>query len=164
MKTLLKTALIVSAFTSIAASANISLSDTNSAVFNIGGTVDNLCKVKSNADSGASSILIDSTQTLQDIGTLEVWCNTGESTTTTYTSANSGFLVSGANKVAYTLNVGKLASDISLNRTYTAKNTAAGSGTEGDTELHALKIKPLSTGLEFAGQYADTITVTVSYN
>jgi hypothetical protein len=40
MKTLLKTALIVSAFTSLTSTAAINVTDSNSAVFNFGGSVD----------------------------------------------------------------------------------------------------------------------------
>lgn len=165
MKTLLKTALIASAFTSMAATAAISDSDTNTAVFNIAGTVQDTCKVKSNSAANASSLVIDSTQTLQSIGTLEVWCNTGRNATTTYSSANKGKLVNADNKeVAYTLDVGNIQSGINLSTDYTAASTDAGTGVSGASNSHDLKIKPLSTGLEYAGEYTDTITVTVSPN
>lgn len=164
MKTLLKTALIASAFTSLAATATMYDTDTDSAVFNIGGTIEEMCKVKSTSNLSASSLVIDASVKVQDIGTLEVWCNTGRAAVTKYSSANKGYLVSGDNKVAYTLDVGTLASDIILSNEYTVSGTTAGSDVNGETESHALKIRPIATGLEFAGKYSDTITVTVSYN
>jgi hypothetical protein len=48
MNTLLKTIIFASAVTSVSATAAITVSDTNSAIFNIGGTIDAMCKVKSN--------------------------------------------------------------------------------------------------------------------
>ena len=164
MKTLLKTTLIVSALTSMTATAKISVSDTDTAVFNIGGTILSTCKVNGTSSAKASSLVIDESNVTQDIGTLDVWCNTGGNATTIYSSANNGFLVDGANKVAYTLDVGDIASDVSLTSNYTASATAAGSGDQGDSQSHDLKITPISTGLDYAGDYSDTITVTVSYN
>ncbi|MFT4926739.1 MAG: spore coat protein U-like protein [Phenylobacterium sp.] len=164
MNTLLKSILVASAVTSMSAASQITVSDTNTAIFNIGGTIDAMCKVNSTGSAGASSLLIDETNTTQDIGTLAVWCNTGRNATTKYASANNGFLVDGSNKVAYTLDVGSIASDIDLATDYTASATAAGTDKTGTSEDHILKITPLSTGLDAAGNYSDTITVTVSYN
>lgn len=162
MKTLLKTTLIAVVFTSLATTASINDSDTDSAVFDISAIIEETCKVKSTGS--ASSLVIDSSNTVQQIGTLEVWCNTGRNASTKYSSANNGYLVSGNNKVAYTLDVGNMTSDVNLNSDYTAASTDAGSGIKGETQAHELKIRPISTGLDLAGEYSDTITVTVSYN
>jgi hypothetical protein len=164
MNTLLKTIIFASAVTSVSATAAITVSDTNSAIFNIGGTIDAMCKVKSTGSANAAALIIDESNTTQDIGTLEVWCNTGRNATTKYSSSNNGFLVDGANKIAYTLDVGSFASAIDLASDYTASATEAGTDKTGSTKSHALKITPISTGLDYAGQYSDTITVTVSYN
>ncbi len=164
MKTLIKTIVAASVLASMTATANISVSDTNTAVFNIGGTIEPMCKVKSVASLNAQSIVLDENNATQEIGTLEVWCNTGRSATTKYASANSGFLVSGDKKIGYTLDVGALASAVDLSNEYTASNTTAGSDSSGTTAGHTLKITPKSNGLDYAGDYSDTITVTVSYN
>lgn len=164
MKTLIKTIVAGSVLASMTATADISVSDTNTAVFNIGGTIEPMCKVKSLASAGAASLVIDENNTTQDIGTLEVWCNTGRNATTKYASANNGFLVDGANKIGYTLDVGSIASAVDLTSEYTASSTNAGTGRNGASENHTLKVTPKSTGLDYAGSYSDTITVTVSYN
>lgn len=164
MKTLLKSILFTSVVVSGSVTAAISVSDTNAAVFNIGGTIEAMCKVNSTGSANAASLVIDETNTAQDIGTLEVWCNTGRNATTKYSSSNNGFLVDGTKRIAYTLDVGSFANAIDLASDYTASATAAGSDRNGASEAHALKITPISTGLDLAGQYSDTITVTVSYN
>jgi spore coat protein U-like protein len=164
MKLLQKTLLITSAVTSLSATAEISVSDTNMAVFNIGGTIEAMCKINSTGSKNASALIFDETNTEQEIGSLEVWCNTGRNATTKYSSANNGFLVDGANKVAYTLDVGNFANNVDLKNEYTASATESGTGNTGKSKSHALKITPQSTGLDMAGSYSDTITVTVSYN
>ncbi|MFT4926075.1 MAG: spore coat protein U-like protein [Phenylobacterium sp.] len=164
MKTLIKTLIAASLFTTLQATAAISVSDTNSAVFILGGTIEPMCKVNSTASAGASALIIDETNASQDVGTLEVWCNTGSNATTKYASANNGFLVDGSKKIAYTLDVGNFASDIDLASEYTASATEAGTDRNGTSQGHALKVTPQSTGLDAAGTYSDTITVTVSYN
>lgn len=164
MKTLMKTIVAASALASMTATANISVSDTNTAVFNIGGTIEPMCKVNSVASASAQTLIFNETNATQDIGTLAVWCNTGNNATTKYASANNGFLVDGANKIGYTLDVGSIASAIDLTSEYTAANTDAGSDRNGTSSDHVLKITPKSTGLDYAGTYSDTITVTVSYN
>ena len=164
MKTFTKSTIFAALVASTSATAQISVTDTNTAVFNIGGTIEAMCKVKSSSAAGASALVLDQTNTTQDIGTLEVWCNTGRNATTKYSSANNGFLVDGANKIAYTLNVGTIASDIDLASDYTASNTDAGTDRNGTSKSHALKITPLSNGLDNAGNYSDTITVTVTAN
>ena len=168
MKTLIKTIAAASIFATTlvtgSANAGISVTDTNQAVFNFGGTIEPMCKVKSTASSSAANLTIDENNATQDIGTLEVWCNTGRSATTKYASQNNGFLVDGANKIGYTLDVGSFANAVDLASEYTAANTDAGADRNGTSKSHALKITTKSTGLDYAGTYSDTITVTVSYN
>ena len=152
------------AFTSVSASAAIKVSDNNTAVFNIGGTIDPMCKINSQGHANAASLILDETNTTQEVGTLSVWCNTGSNATTKYSSANNGYLVSGEHKIAYKLDVGNFVSNVALTSEYTASSTQAGFDRNGASEAHALKVTPLSTGLDAAGDYSDTITVTVSYN
>ena len=163
-KALTKTLIIASTVTSLSVTAAISVSDTNTAAFNFGGTIEAMCKVKSTGSNNASALVIDETNSTQDIGSLEVWCNTGSNATTKYASLNNGFLVDGANKIAYTMDVGSFANNVDLSSEYTASATEAGTDKTGTSKSHALKITPQSTGLDMAGNYSDTITVTVSYN
>ncbi|MEJ6476609.1 hypothetical protein [Pseudoalteromonas piscicida] len=135
--------------------------------FSFEGTIDPICKTTS-AASNTSGLNLDSSQTTQQIGILEVWCNTGENATTSYSSANGGFLVSDneqGSKLAYTLNVGDTEGIDLQNGVYQhTKATAAGTGRAGETKATILNITPLSNGLNAAGTYSDVITVTVSSN
>lgn len=143
--------------------ANIKTTDTSSTTFHFGGTVAASCKVNSNAALNANSLnLLDNTAS-QDIGTLEVWCNTGGNATTRYSSANQGFLVSGDSKIPYSLSLGQDA-NISLQQEHVNSTTTAGTGVEGQSEAQLLKVITQGTGLDSAGDYSDTITVTVAYN
>lgn len=164
MNTLIKTIVAATVLVATSANADISVTDTNQAVFNFGGTIEPMCKVKSNASAGASNLVIDENNATQNIGSLEVWCNTGRSATTKYASQNNGFLVDGANKIGYTLDVGGFASNVDLASEFTAATTDAGTDRNGTSKSHDLKITTKSTGLDYAGTYSDTITVTVSYN
>ncbi len=148
---------------SFAVVANIKVSDTASASFHFGGTVAASCKVRSVASADANNLTLAADSSAQDIGSLEVWCNTGNNASTQYTSANRGFLVNGDSKIAYTLAVGD-GNEISLANDYVNSNTQAGFGDDGNSESHKLTITPQATGLDDAGAYSDTITVTVTYN
>ena len=164
MNTLIKSVSLVTTVGSLSALAAVSVSDTNSTSFNFSGTIEPVCKVKGTDSNGATTMVIDQNNTTQDIGSLEVWCNTGRTATTNYSSANNGFLVDGNNKIAYTLSVGDGSAAIDLAGGYTDVNTATGSDANGTGKSRALKITPQSNGLDAAGQYSDIITVTVSYN
>lgn len=155
---------LATAIASVSATAAIKVSDNNTAVFNIGGTIDPMCKVNSQGHANAAALILDETNATQEVGTLRVWCNTGGNATTKYASANNGYLVSGEHRIAYTLDVGNFLSNVDLTSDYTASSTSAGFDRNGASEAHALKVTPLSTGLDAAGDYSDTITVTVSYN
>lgn len=144
--------------------AAVDVSDSNTASFNFGGTIAAMCKIKSSDTAGASNIALAQSNAAQDIGTVEVWCNTGRNATTEYASANNGFLVSGSEKIAYTLNVADNASNIDLASDYINNDSQAGSDISGTTHTQKLQITPQANGLESAGDYSDTITVTVTYN
>ena len=143
--------------------ANINTADTSSTTFHFGGTIAASCKVNSNASLNANSLNLLDNSASQDIGTLEVWCNTGGNATTRYRSANQGFLVSGDNKIPYSLSLGQ-DENISLSQEHINNATTAGTGTDGQTEAQLLKVTTQGTGLDSAGDYSDTITVTVAYN
>ncbi len=160
MNTLLKTTLIASTFTSMAAMANVTGSEGNTASFGISGTISEKCRVTSVADN--TELVLDENNSEHTIGTLNVWCNNGNNASTKYSSANGGFLRIGAttNEIAYQLQIGS-AGFISLTSDKDVVTTA-GNGNSGAVMSHVLKIKPQSNGLEDAGTYTDTITVTVS--
>ena len=164
LKTMALSAIVLISFVSVfSAYANIKVSDTSSTTFHFGGTIAASCKVNSNASLNANSLnLLDNTAS-QDIGTLEVWCNTGGNATTRYSSANQGYLVSGDSKIPYNLSLGQ-DSNISLRQEYVNSATAAGFGSDGEGQFQSLKVTTQGTGLDSAGDYSDTITVTVAYN
>ncbi|AOT10975.1 hypothetical protein [Pseudoalteromonas luteoviolacea] len=168
MNALLKTLFVATAFTSISASAVVTDITGTEAKFSFEGTIEPMCKTSSGNSNSVTGLKLDSSQQTQDIGTLDVWCNTGENATTEYTSANGGFLVANnakGSKIAYTLNIGDTTGiDLQTGTYKHSKATAAGTGVSGETQATALKITPQSNGLNDAGTYSDTITVTVSPN
>ncbi|MDK1288270.1 hypothetical protein [Pseudoalteromonas umbrosa] len=168
MKTLLKSLFVATAFTSISAAAAVTSTTGTEAKFTFEGTIEPMCKTSSGSSNSITGLKLDSTQQTQEIGTLDVWCNTGENATTEYTSANGGFLVANnaqSSKIAYTLNIGDTSGiDLQTGTYKHSKATAAGTGTSGETQATSLKITPQSNGLNDAGTYSDTITVTVSPN
>ncbi|ODB35677.1 hypothetical protein BB427_17070 [Pseudoalteromonas sp. BMB] len=166
MNTLLKSLFVASAITSMTAAAAVVETTGNEASFTFEGTIEAMCKTDSGSNS-VTNLNLDSTQETQEIGTLDVWCNTGENATTEYSSANGGFLVAdnGKNsKIAYTLDIGSTSGVDLQSGTYKHLATLAGTGSAGETQATTLKITPQSNGLNDAGTYSDTITVTVSPN
>ncbi|MCF2857668.1 hypothetical protein L1286_09310 [Pseudoalteromonas sp. SMS1] len=168
MNVLLKSLLAATAITSMGAAAAVLDTSGTEAKFTFEGTIEPMCKTSSGNNNSVTGLKLDSSQQTQEIGTLDVWCNTGENATTEYTSANGGFLVANnaqASKIAYTLNIGDTAGiDLQTGAYKHTKATAAGTGSTGDTQATSLKITPQSNGLNDAGTYSDTITVTVSPN
>ncbi|NOU51476.1 hypothetical protein HG263_13145 [Pseudoalteromonas sp. JBTF-M23] len=166
MNTLLKSLFVASAITSLSAAAAVTTSSSNQASFSFEGTIAPLCKTSSGSNS-VTGLKLDASQETQTIGTLDVWCNTGENATTEYTSANGGFLKADnaqGSKIAYTLDIGDTTGIDLQTGSYKHASTLAGTGVDGDTQATALKITPKSNGLNDAGTYSDTITVTVSPN
>ncbi|KJY92513.1 hypothetical protein CWB89_12270 [Pseudoalteromonas piscicida] len=166
MNTLLKSLFVASAITSMTAAAAVVETTGNEASFTFEGTIEAMCKTDSGSNS-VTNLNLDSTQETQEIGTLDVWCNTGENATTEYSSANGGFLVADngkSSKIAYTLDIGSTSGVDLQSGTYKHLTTLAGTGSAGDTQATTLKITPQSNGLNDAGTYSDTITVTVSPN
>ncbi|MEJ6476610.1 hypothetical protein [Pseudoalteromonas piscicida] len=166
MKTLLKTLFVASAITSMSAAAAVVTTTGNEASFTFEGTIQPMCKTDSGSNS-VTNLNLDATQETQEIGTLDVWCNTGKNAVTEYSSANGGYLMADnqqKSKIAYTLDIGTTAGVDLQNGTYRHLTTLAGTGTSGETQATALKITPQSNGLDDAGTYSDTITVTVSPN
>ena len=168
MSTLLKSLLVATAITSMGTAAVVLDTSGIEAKFAFEGTIEPLCKTSSGNNNNVTSLKLDASQQTQEIGTLDVWCNTGENATTEYTSANGGFLVASntqGSKIAYTLNIGDTAGIDLESGTYKhTKATGAGTGDTGETQATSLKITPQSNGLNDSGTYSDTITVTVSPN
>jgi len=163
MNIFVKILFVIALLTSITADTAVSKSDNSTAVFNFGGTINEICKIKSVGTLGASSLVIDSSNIAQSVGTLEVWCNNGRNPSTNYVSSNNGYLVSGNNQIPYTLAVGSISNELDLSTAQKINATEAGSGKTGTGKIYELKIKPTTTGLDLAGDYSDTITVTVGY-
>ncbi|NOU51478.1 hypothetical protein HG263_13155 [Pseudoalteromonas sp. JBTF-M23] len=167
MHTLLNSLFIASTIISLHATAAVVDTTSSEAKYSFEGTVEPMCKTSSGSNSVAG-LTLDASQTTQEIGTLDVWCNTNDNATTEYSSANGGYLVADnslGSKLAYTLSVGdKTGIDLQAG-TYThEKATSAGTGDAGETKSTLLKITPLSNGLNESGTYSDTITVTVRAN
>ncbi|MFC0118720.1 hypothetical protein [Pseudoalteromonas xiamenensis] len=167
MHTSIKNLSIVLAIASMPLAANVTDLSGNEAKFSFEGAVEPACKTSSGTNT-VTGLTLDASQKTQDIGTLDVWCNTGENATTEYSSANGGFLVADnaqGSKLAYTLNIGDTSGIDLQSGTYKhVKATVAGSGIAGETKATSLKITPQSNGLNEAGTYSDTITVTISAN
>ncbi|MFC3030997.1 hypothetical protein ACFOEE_00430 [Pseudoalteromonas fenneropenaei] len=167
MHSILKSLLLVAVVTAMPVVSNVTDATTAQAKFSFEGAVEPACKTSSGINSIAG-LTLDTSQQAQEIGTLEVWCNTGENATTEYSSLNGGFLVANnaqGSKMAYTLDIGDTTGVDLQNGIYKhLQATVAGTGNTGDTKATSLKITPLANGLNAAGTYSDTITVTVSAN
>ncbi|KAF7771135.1 hypothetical protein PCIT_a4180 [Pseudoalteromonas citrea] len=168
MNIMLKLLLAVSAITTMWAPAAVLDVSAPEAKFVFEGTIEPLCKTSSGNNNSSRTLQLDASQQTQEIGTLDVWCNTGENATTEYSSANGGFLVANNtqnSKIAYTLDIGDTEGvDLESGAYKHIQATAAGTGSTGETRATLLKITPQSNGLNEAGTYSDTITVTVSPN
>ncbi|WP_105169105.1 hypothetical protein [Pseudoalteromonas sp. T1lg23B] len=167
MNTLLKPLFAISTVFSVSALAAVTDTTSSDAQYSFTGTVEPMCKTSSGTNS-VTGLNLSTASQAQEIGTLDVWCNTGDNATTTYSSANGGYLIANNaqnSKLAYTLNIGDT-TDVDLQAgAYEHLNaTAAGTGSAGETKATLLKITPQINGLNDAGTYSDTITVTVSAN
>lgn len=141
----------------------ISVTDTAQTSFEIGGEILPQCKVAKQTLTAASALDLTSSSA-QAAANVSIWCNTGQGTaTTTYSSENLGKLVheTASHQIGYELEVGGQTLDLSQDR---AVSQSAGSGTDGADQTTTVSIKPLVNGFEYSGVYADTISVTVSYN
>lgn len=166
MKTVLKTIALVSAATALNAQASIELSHTHETSFQIGGTVEAQCKVNSIQSTNAASLNLASTSA-QEIATVEIWCNTTQSTpTTTYASANSGKLANNKHTgqdIAYLLDIDQTQTGMSLTNPQTV-NQDVSTGVTGSSTSRTVSIRPQVSGYEYEGGYSDTISVTVALN
>lgn len=164
MKTLIKTIAIVSSVAALNANATISVSDTDQTSFDIGGQILPECKVNNTTTAGASTLNLASSDA-QQVASVEIWCNTGQSTAnTTYASTNNGVLRNENNQeIQYTVDISDTQSDVSLSSAQTFAQSS-GSDVQGASVARTVAIKPVITGFEYAGTYSDTISVTVSYN
>ena len=164
MKALNNTILALAVTTAFGASATISVSDTETTSFDIGGQIAPECKV-SNFSPERSTTLDLASSEAQTTASISLWCNTGQGTArTTYSSVNGGFMVNeNGKKIAYAVDISGTANDLRLTSAQTV-NQLVGKGTDGAEATRAVRVKPLITGFEYAGTYSDTIEVTVSYN
>ncbi len=165
MKSLANKAIfIATGLLALPASAAITVNDSNTSSFNIGGQILPECKVANFSPEQATALDLTSS-TAQPSATVSVWCNTGQnSANTTYTSTNAGYLVDGTgNRIAYNLGIPGSASDLNLATPQTVSQSA-GLGTAGESQDTTVSIIPQVNGFETAGAYSDTIAVTVSFN
>ena len=166
MKTLIKTIAIVSSFAALNATAAISVSNNASTTFDIGGSIAAECKINSTRNASAATLDLTSSNA-QEVATVELWCNTGQSTaSTTYTSTNAGKLKNATHNgqdISYLLDVAQTQSDMNLAIAQTVAQ-ASSTGVDGASTTRAISIKPQVNGFEYEGTYSDTITVTVALN
>ncbi len=165
MNTFNKALIVLSSTFALAANAAISVSDSETTSFDIGGQIDPECKVSNYSPERSTSLDLSSTEA-QTTASVSIWCNTGQGTaSTTYASTNGGYLVNeDGNQIAYLVDIsGGTASDMALTSPQSV-NQVAGSGVDGSAASRAVMIKPQVNGFEYAGTYSDTIEVTVSYN
>jgi hypothetical protein len=178
MKTLSQIALaslLLSSATAMA--AEIGLSATNTDEFTLGGTIAPECKVTTTGQNltslDLSQAAVDAAGTSgQQSAAVNTWCNTGADTvTTTISSLNNGNLVSGdGDSIAYTINLGdstlgdEVLTGVSLNTDQTLElGVSTGANiTTGEQKTRYLSVVPSVSGYEVAGDYQDTISVTVT--
>jgi spore coat protein U-like protein len=163
MNKVTKAMIALAATTAFCANATISVDDTDTTSFDIGGSIEPECKV-SNYSPERSTTLDLASGTAQTTASVSLWCNTGQGTArTTYSSLNNGYMVSEeGKKIAYSVDISGTANDMLLTSAQTV-NQIVGTGVDGAQATRSVKVKPLITGFEFAGTYRDTIEVTVSY-
>lgn len=164
MKNFLRQAVLIGAMVPGLAMAKIVLTDTNQTSFDIGGEIAPECKVSNLSQEQSTALDLSSNQS-QNAGNVSIWCNTGQNAAdTTYSSANDGFLVNdNGNQIAYRVNVDGVTSELNLTTPQTVSQ-GAGIGVDGNDQASVVSIAPQISGLETAGSYTDTISVTVSYN
>lgn len=165
MKKLIKTVALLSVTAAINANATISVDDTNETSFEISGTILPECKVNSTAVTGATSLNLASTEA-QSVASVEIWCNTGQSSAnTTYESLNGGVLKNDTHNgedIAYLLDISDTETGVDLSSAQTISQ-GAGSDTEGLSVARTVSIRPQVNGFEYEGSYTDTISITVTY-
>jgi spore coat protein U-like protein len=164
MKSWLRVFVGVSLATSTMATANIALTDDNTTSFDIAGEILPECKVTNQSSNQATQLNLASPdpQAATDVA---IWCNTGQETAnTTYSSANQGFLVNEqGNRIAYNLSLENSNGEFNLATAQTIQQRA-GEGVDANGETQTLLIQPQVSGFETAGNYRDTVQITVSYN
>ena len=166
MKTLLKTVALLSASVVLHSNAAITTGHSTETSFIISGSIQPQCKINSAEESRASDLDLTSA-VAQAIATVEIWCNTSQSTArTTYSSINDGVLKNGTHAgkdIAYRMNVSGNNDTFDLTSARSI-NQASASGINGESESRTISIIPTVNGLEYEGTYTDTITVTVALN
>ena len=168
MKTFIKTIAIVASFAALNANATIELSHTDTTSFDVGGSIAAECKINSTQAAGATSLDLASSSA-QEVASVELWCNTGQSTArTTYSSFNNGVLSNGTHAsqdIAYLIDIAETDSGLGLDLTNPQTvSQSSSTGVNGASTSRTVSIKPIITGFEYEGSYSDTITVTVALN
>lgn len=121
-------------------------------------TVNTSCKVASSSQHMAQ-LDLSKNAGLQKATTLSIWCNNDGAATTTFSSSNGGFLESNSGEqIAYQMSLGEK-SNIDMQNQYSTQSSRA--NTDGVLRETVVSILPKVNGLERAGNYTDTITVTI---
>lgn len=148
--------------TSCHAAILVSNNDTTNVDF--GGSIEPVCKVRTNYKT--RSIELDLTSaTRQRTSGIFIWCNTGQTNAqTTYSSLNGGNLVNeNGNTIPYMIQINQTLNDTSLATPQTVSQRT-GTGVNGDDKGRNIRVIPQVNGFEYAGTYRDTIQVTVAVN
>ena len=149
---------------SISANADISVSDDDIALLEFGGSVNPVCKVRTNYRNRSINLDLSSSARQKTSG-IFIWCNTGQSQAqATYESLNGGNLVNeNGNVIPYMIQIPQTLDNTSLSTPQTVSQRA-GTGVNGSDKGRNIRVIPQVTGFEYAGTYRDTIQVTVALN
>lgn len=144
--------------------AAISVTDDNTAELDFGGSIEPVCKVRTNFRNRSINLDLTSSARQRTSG-IFIWCNTGQSQAqTTYSSDNDGNLVNeNGNTIPYLIQIPQTLDNTSLATPQTVSQRT-GTGTSGQDRGRNIRVIPQVTGFEYAGTYRDIIRVTVAVN
>lgn len=165
MKQFKKSLLIAAMLATPLATNAIELTDTDTATFEISGTIEKMCKVSTYAGEPARAVDLSPGAAASTTSSVSTWCNTGQSTVaTTFSSANSGKMKNEAgDEIGYTASLSGTGSAFDLTSDVTLAKVTSGN-LDGSHVSRSFKVQPDVNGFERAGVYTDTITVQVAPN
>lgn len=144
--------------------AAISASNNDTTSVDFGGSIEPVCKVRTNYRTRSIELDLTSNARQRTSG-IFIWCNTGQTNAqTTYESLNGGNLVNeNGNTIPYLIQIHNTLDDTSLATPQTVSQRT-GTGVNGDDKGRNIRVIPVVNGFEYAGTYRDTIQVTVAVN
>lgn len=163
MKQLKKSLLIAAICASPVAVNAIELTDTDTATFEISGTIEKMCKVSTYAGEPTREVDLSAGAGASTTSSISTWCNTGQATVdTTFSSANGGKMKNEAgDEIGYSASLGNSTFDLTDDVTVSKVTSGNLNGTHTSSSF---KVQPDVNGFERAGVYTDTITVQVAPN